>query len=306
MKISAVAVLTGLVAFARTVLGATVTASAAAAVPTSTLTQITTNFGSNPTGVGFWTYIPHTVAQTPSLIIAVHYCSGSAQAYYSGTTYAQLSETYGFIVIYPNAPTAGGCWDVASNATLLHNAGGDSLGIASMVRYTQALYNIPQARTFYTGTSSGAMMANVFSGAYPDLISVAVAYAGVPYACFAGPTAWNTQCADGDVIKTPQQWGDLVRSAYPGYTGPRPKMILWHGTADTTLYPPNFYEEIKQWTNVFNLSTTPTTTLVNTPAAPYNETTYGTEVVGYLGAGVGHTPPVHETLDLQYFGIMPW
>ncbi|KDQ56848.1 carbohydrate esterase family 1 protein [Jaapia argillacea MUCL 33604] len=306
MKISAVAVLTGLVAFARTVVGATLTSAAIPPVPTSQLAQVTDYFGPNPTNAGFYMYIPHTVAEFPSLIVAVHYCTGSAQAYYNGTTYAQLSETYGFIVIYPSAPTPGGCWDVASNATLHHDEGGDSLGIASMLRYTQALYGIPRERTFYTGTSSGAMMANVFSGAYPDLISVAVAYAGVPYACFAGPNAWNTQCALGEVIKTPQEWGDLVRSAYPGYFGPRPKMILWHGTADTTLYPPNFYEEIKQWTNVFGLSPTPWTTFNNTPAAPYTQTTYGMEVVGYLGTGVGHTPPVHETLDLQYFGIMPW
>jgi acetylxylan esterase len=41
-----------------------------------------------------------------------------------------------------------------------------------------------------------------------------------------------------------------VRSAYPGYTGARPKMQVWHGTADNLLYPQNFWEEIKQWTNV--------------------------------------------------------
>jgi acetylxylan esterase len=25
--------------------------------------------------------------------------------------------------------------------------------------------------------------------------------------------------------------GDQVRAAYTGYTGPRPKMMIWHGTA---------------------------------------------------------------------------
>ena len=32
-------------------------------------------------------------------------------------------------------------------------------------------------------------------------------------------------------------------------------------------------------------------------------TTYGSVVVGYSAAGVGHTVPVHETIDLAYFGI---
>ena len=134
----------------------------------------------------------------------------------SGTQYAQLADQYGFIVIYPNAPTAGGCWDVATNATLTHNAGGDSLGIASMVRYTLSTYNADASRVFVTGTSSGAMMTNVLCGAYPDLFQAATWYSGVPYACFAGPTAWNEQCSEGHLIKTGQQWGDLVRSGYPG------------------------------------------------------------------------------------------
>ena len=36
-------------------------------------------------------------------------------------------------------------------------------------------------------------------------------------------------------MKTGQQWGDLVRSYFPGYTGHRPRLQHWHGTADTTL-----------------------------------------------------------------------
>ena len=69
---------------------------------------------------------------------------------------------------------------------------------------------------------------------------------GVPFGCFAGPESWNTQCAEGQVIKTAQKWGDQVRASYPGYTGPRPKFRTYHGTDDTTLYYQNFIEEIKQ------------------------------------------------------------
>ena len=63
-------------------------------------------------------------------------------------------------------------------------------------------------------------------------------------------------------------------------------MLLWHGTIDTTLYYPNFGEEIKEWTNVFNLSQTATTTVQNDPSSGYTHTTYGTgQVVGYSAAG---------------------
>ena len=175
------------------------------------LVQVT-NFGSNPTGVGMFLYKPAKLASPPPLIIAMHYCSGTAQAYFTGTQYANLADTHGFIVIYPNAPTAGGCWDVHTNATLTHNAGGDSLGIASMVRYAISTYGVDASRVFATGTSSGAMMTNVLMGAYPDLFQAGSAFSGVPYGCFEGPDAWNTQCALGELIKTPQEWVSIVFS----------------------------------------------------------------------------------------------
>jgi acetylxylan esterase len=84
----------------------------------------------------------------------------------------------------------------------------------------------------------------------------------VPATCFATtpPNTWNSECANGQVIKTAQQWGDAARAMDPGYTGARPRMQLWHGTADPTLQYPNFGEEIKQWTNVLGVSQTPSAT----------------------------------------------
>lgn len=197
----------------------------------SSLQQITANFGANPTNVQMYVYKPSALAVPPPLIVAMHYCTGTAQAYFSGTSLAQLADQHGFIVIYPNAPTSGGCWDVHSTGTLTHNGGGDSLGIANVVRYAISSWGVDATRVFATGTSSGAMMTNVLMGAYPDLFQAGSLYSGVPYGCFAGTSAWSNQCADGQLIQTAQQWGDLVRSGYPGYTGPRPKVQFWHGTA---------------------------------------------------------------------------
>ncbi|KAF8893494.1 Alpha/Beta hydrolase protein, partial [Infundibulicybe gibba] len=38
----------------------------------------------------------------------------TAQAYFTGTQYATLADSMGFIVIYPDAPDSGGCWDAGS------------------------------------------------------------------------------------------------------------------------------------------------------------------------------------------------
>lgn len=117
-----------------------------------------TNFGSNPSGVRMFIYTPNTIAANPPIIVAIHYCTGTAQAYYQNTPYARLADQYGFIVIYPESPYSGGCWDVSSRATLTHEGGANSNSIANMVRYTITTYNANPSRVFVTGTSSGAMM----------------------------------------------------------------------------------------------------------------------------------------------------
>lgn len=170
------------------------------------LQQFTGNFGNNPTRVGFYYVRPSGLPTNPPLIVAMHYCTGTAQAYFSGTQYANLANTNKFIVIYPNAPDSGGCWDVHTNATLTHDAGGDSLGIANMVRYAIQNWGVDPARVFMTGTSSGAMMTNVLAGSYPDIFRAGAAFAGVPYGCFSGSGMWNNQCANGQLSKTGQQW----------------------------------------------------------------------------------------------------
>src|SRR5690349_5467547 len=92
---------------------------------TSSLQQVT-GFNSSPTGAKMYVYVPTTKKSSAAIIVAIHYCQGTAQAYFSGTKYAQYADTYGYIVIYPNSPSSGGCWDVASTASLTHNGGGDS------------------------------------------------------------------------------------------------------------------------------------------------------------------------------------
>jgi poly(hydroxyalkanoate) depolymerase family esterase len=268
-----------------------------------------TNFGTNPSGLRMYLYVPNSVKPRPAVLVASHYCTGSGPAFYSGTQWAALADQYGFIVIYPSATRSGQCFDVSSPQTLRHDGGSDSQGIVSMVKYVLQRYSADPNRVYATGGSSGAMMTNVLLGAYPDVFKAGAAFAGVPFACFAttNGSLWNTECANGQIIKTPQQWGDLVRAAYPGYSGPRPRMQVWHGTEDTTLRYQNFTEEIKEWTNVHGLNQTPAYT--DHPQTNWTRTRYGgtgtqplVEAVSIQGAGHG-LPGGLERYALQFLGL---
>ncbi|MGA5037464.1 PHB depolymerase family esterase [Streptomyces capoamus] len=261
------------------------------AVPTATLTEVT-GFGANPSNLQMYVYVPAGVTAHPAVVVAVHWCGGSAPALYSGTEWASLADQHGFVVVYPSVTRASKCFDVSSPQALRHGGGSDPVGIRSMVDWTTRTYAADTGRVFVTGISSGAMMTNVLLGDYPDVFAAGAAFSGVPFGCFATTdgSEWNSACSGGTVIRTPQQWGDLVRAAYPGYTGPRPRMQLWHGTEDDTLRYPNFGEAIKQWTNVHGLGQTPAAT--DTPVAGWTRTRYG---------ATGDRAPV-EAISLQGVG----
>ncbi|MFI7283670.1 PHB depolymerase family esterase [Micromonospora chersina] len=297
-------------------LGAAVVAAGLAALAAVTapgpaaaaaLTEVT-NFGANPSNLRMYLYVPDTVAARPGLLVVNHYCTGSGPAMYSGTQFAALADRYGYLVVYPSVTRSSQCFDVSSPQALRRDGGSDPVGIRSMVDYVRQRYPVDANRIFTTGVSSGAMMTNVLLGLYPDVFSAGAAFAGVPFGCFAtaNGSEWNSECANGQVVKTPQQWGDLVRNAYPGYSGRRPRMQLWHGTNDETLRYPNFTEEIKQWTNVNGLSQTPAYT--DSPQSGYTRTRYGgtggTATVEAISMqGVSHNLPVDAAQAVRFFGL---
>ncbi|GAW25100.1 putative esterase lipase protein [Rosellinia necatrix] len=272
------------------------------------LTKVTESFGANPRNVGFYIYVPDRLAARPAILVNPHWCHGDAQACYAGSQYAAMASRYGFIVIYPDSPNAADkCWDVSSDATLRHGAGGDSLGIVSMVRWALDRYGGDPARVFVTGVSSGAMMTSTLVGAYPDVFAAGSAFAGVPFGCFAGDGygVWSDACATGKVTHTPAEWAALVRAAYPGYGGWRPKMQIFHGTVDETLNYKNFEEEVKEWNAVFGYSQTPTNTTLNTPVSNWTKYAYGQNgwFEAYSAGGVPHNIQNQEAVVMSWFDL---
>ncbi|SPL91880.1 Endo-1,4-beta-xylanase A precursor [[Actinomadura] parvosata subsp. kistnae] len=277
----------------------------------ASLTRVT-GFGTNPTNLNMYLYVPDRVAARPALLVLVHYCGGSASAIFNGNghDYVTAADRYGYLIVLPEATRSEKCFDVSTPAALRRDGGGDSTGIMAMVAYARQRYNVDPGRIVVSGFSSGAMMTNVLAAQYPDVFAAGSAFSGVPAGCFAttNGSLWNSQCSGGQVVKTAQQWGDQARAMYPGYTGRYPRMQLWHGTTDTTLAYPNFGEEIKQWTNLNALSQTPA--LTDHPQSSWTRTRYGdtsthATVEGISISGVGHQLPMSGQLAyaISFLGL---
>ncbi|KAF1916670.1 Alpha/Beta hydrolase protein [Ampelomyces quisqualis] len=274
------------------------------------LTQVT-GFGTNPTGLQMYVSVPAKITTNPAIIVALHPCGGTASEWYSGTRLPASSESLGFVLIYPQTTKFSNCWDVNNAATLTHGAGGDSAGIISMVNYALTKYHGDKTKVFVMGGSSGAMMANVMIGSYPEVFEAGAAYSGTAFACFAGsksdptPFGANQTCAQG-LSHTPEQWASYVKNAYPSYMGKRPRFLVAHGLADTLVRPAAGYEQLKQWSAVLGVTNTANQTGAGVDqGSQYNKMMYGTtnQLVGYFGQGVGHIAPVVEGVLLKFFGL---
>jgi poly(hydroxyalkanoate) depolymerase family esterase len=181
------------------------------------------------------------------------------------------ADQYGFIMVFPQTTNNGvthNCWDVGSTASLTHGGGGDTGAIVEMVKYAITKHNANANRVYAVGTSSGAMMTEALLAVYPDVFKAGAEFAGVPAGCWAvnysASNQWSGPCAGGQVTHTADEWGNMVRAMYTGYSGYRPRIQLWHGMADTTINFNNQTEAIKEWTNVLGLGTNPTSTAMVT------------------------------------------
>src|ERR1017187_6004519 len=220
--------------------------------------QLVPNWGASgvPTNLSMYIYVPDRVATNPPILVLLHYWGGGASGVFAeavGGGIVAAADRYGFIMVVPQRPD---CWDAGSAQSLTHDGVGDSQGIAQMVRYAINTYHANADQVYVTGTSCGAMMTETMLAVYPDMFKAGAAFSGQ-----AVGGAWTP------VTHTAQQWGNIVRGAYPGYSGPRPRVQLWHGTADGIISYSNQPEAILQWTDVLGLSASPT---LSTTVTLYN------------------------------------
>jgi acetylxylan esterase len=266
-----------------------------------------------PDYVTMYVYVPDQLAESPPVLVACHSCGTPVSGYVNSISGIRAAaDANGFIIVLPEA-TGRNCWDVGTAQSLFHDGGGDTQAIAQMVSYTLGQYDGDPSRVYVMGGSSGAMMTQALLAVYPDIFRAGSARAGVAAGCwsdgFDPSNQWSGNCANGTTTKSAQAWGDQVRAMYPGYTGHRPRVQLFHGTADTTIRYANFAESIKEWTNVLGLAETPTssdetTTSVSTYARQFWENECGYTVLeAWAGQNGSHSMAYEENAILEFFGL---
>ncbi|MER5349229.1 PHB depolymerase family esterase [Kitasatospora sp. NPDC002551] len=267
-------------------------ASAPAPSSASGTFQQVTGFGSNPGNLAMYTYAPAGLASGAPLVVALHGCLQSADDYHRHSGWPELADRYGFAVVFPqtgpaNNPLSCFRWFDAAQAS---RGVGEAASVVQMVTRAGSLFGSDRQRVFVTGLSAGGGLAADLLADYPDVFAGGSVDSGLPAHC-ATTQAAASSCQNSDQGLTPAQWAEKVRRAHPGYTGPWPRVAVWHGTADTTVRPVNATELRDQWTEVWGIGRTPAATRSlpgGTTETRYADAAGRTAVAVYSIAGMGH------------------
>jgi poly(hydroxyalkanoate) depolymerase family esterase len=223
------------------------------------------NFGSNPGALDMYKYVPDDMPDNAPLVVLLHGCSQQASGM-NPTGFLDLADEYHFYVVQPQQRSANNpvyCFNWAGeygDTANLERGKGENLSIKQMIDKMKADYSIDTARVYIAGFSSGGAFTAVMLATWPEVFAAGAVMSGVPYRCATTVQGAYDCMALGshpELKKTPEQWGDLVRAA-ADHDGPYPRVILFHGTSDTTVQPDNLGELVDQWTNVHGISAEPT------------------------------------------------
>jgi poly(hydroxyalkanoate) depolymerase family esterase len=241
-------------------------------------------------------YAPPSAGRGAPLVVVGRGCIQTIEELVEHSGWAEVAERYGLVLVFPdtskeNEPFAN-CFRTWLPAHQARGAG-EPLSVREMVRWSIRNLHVDRKRVFIAGVSSGGMLANVMLATYPDVFAAGAVAAGTPYRC-SNRFEDVAPCAKGDVTHSRQRWARLVRAAYPGFRGTRPRVSIWHGKADSIISPRNAEQEILQWTTVLGTGQTPAKTR---EGEGYEYRVYtapdGTpRVEVFLIEGMGHAWPV--------------
>lgn len=253
------------------------------------------SFGSNPGNLSMHKFIPDNMPQNAPLIVSLHGCTQGADTY-STNGWKEVAEYFKFYVLFPEQTKGNhdySCfnWYEPGDNKRDH---GEAKSIKSMIDNMIASHSIDQGRIFVEGLSAGGYMTAIMLASYPDIFAGGAIHAGGPSYCASNRPEVN-KCMSGGIDRSPDIWGQLVREqGFSGYTGPWPKVSIWHGTADTTVNPMNQRELVEQWTNVHGIDQVvdKADSVMGYPHEEYHDNQGNVLVETYSITGMGHATPV--------------
>lgn len=234
-------------------------AGAAAAPATAAELAEVQAFGSNPGNLRMFSFVPPDLPAGAPLVVLAHGCLQGAGDIAHMTGWLDLAVERRFAIVLPqtsrdNEPFAG-CFRTWLPEHQERGAG-EPLSIEQMIRWMLEHHGLDGQRVYITGLSSGGQLTNVMLATYPELFAAGAPQSATPYKC-AMSFEELAPCTQARIEHTREEWGALALSGRPGYSGPRPRVAIWHGSADPLLLVRNVNAQMEQWTFALGIDDIP-------------------------------------------------
>ncbi len=211
----------------------------------------------NPGDLRLLSYAPETLSAGAPLVVILHGCGQSAEAFARAAGWLALADALGFAVLCPEQRRSNNMntcfnWFLPED---VRRDSGEAASIAEMTRLMLEQHALDPARVFVVGHSAGAAMANAMLASYPEIYAAGALVAGLPYGVARSmheALAAMRRGAGGE----PESLAESVRSA-SAHRGRWPKVSIWHGEADSVVAPANAGQIVRQWADVHQLSAAP-------------------------------------------------
>jgi poly(hydroxyalkanoate) depolymerase family esterase len=173
------------------------------------------------------------------LVVLLHGCTQTAASFAAVTEFNQLADRRGFVVVYPRQLeryNAQRCWQWFHPAHQHEGHGEPAMiaGIVDEVIARDSEWLIDTSRVYIAGLSAGGAMALILAACYPDRFVAVGTHSALPYRAANSTSAALAAMA-----------GSSARTAAVPH--PLPPMIVFHGSADTTVHVSNGRAIVEQW-----------------------------------------------------------
>ncbi|MFO1141941.1 MAG: PHB depolymerase family esterase [Amaricoccus sp.] len=187
---------------------------------------------SHPTRAGarrYRLFVPScATAELQGLVVMLHGCKQDPDDFAAGTGMNALAEEHRLLVAYPEqtgAANASKCWNWFDPAHQRRGAG-EPAEIAALTRALAVEFGLSNDRVFAAGLSAGGAMAAVLAETYPDLFAAVGVHSGLAHG------------SASDVVSAFAAMRGQGTPPRPS-SGPGPRLIVFHGTADAVVHPAN-------------------------------------------------------------------
>ena len=200
-------------------------------------------------------YVPGSYVSGTAMpmMVMLHAGAQDPDIFASETQMNEQADARGFFVLYPDQPYTANytkCWNWFLTADQTRGSGEPAI-IAGITTQVMSQYSIDESRVYVSGLGAGGAMAVIMGATYPDLYSGIGVAEGLEYkAATSTYSAYLSMISGGP---SPATQGQLAYNAMGNYADVIP-VIVFQGSADTTVYPVNGNQVISQWAKTNDLA----------------------------------------------------